>query len=308
LSTLPASVIIASRERPALLGDAVNSVLAGEDVPAELIVVDQSRRPHPTLSVASHDANVKVNYVWSHSTGLSRGRNLGIAAAKFEVLVFIDDDVIVSTTWLGVLMRSVSSAAPRGVVTGQVRPTQPEVHGGFAPSTKVEQRQITYAGRSNLGVLFPNNAALPRSAFSEVGLFDERLGAGSTYPSSEDNDLCFRLLEAGYRIHYDPEAVVYHRAWRSRRAFLPLRWQYGRGQGAYYAKHFRAHDAFMLRQFIAEGRRHITRMATLRHEPLQSLGEAAFVGGMLLGAAQWLLTESVSETGRRATARRRFRR
>ena len=39
---LPASVVICTRNRPVLLSQAVASILAGDDVPAEIIVVDQS--------------------------------------------------------------------------------------------------------------------------------------------------------------------------------------------------------------------------------------------------------------------------
>jgi GT2 family glycosyltransferase len=63
-------------------------------------------------------------------------------------------------------------------------------------------------------VLWGNNIAIQRSAIVKVGAFDERFGAGSNFPSSEDNDLGFRLLEAGYRIIYMPKATLYHRAWR----------------------------------------------------------------------------------------------
>jgi GT2 family glycosyltransferase len=304
LSRLDASVIIASRERPALLRDAVRAVLDGEDVPRELILVDQSRAPDATLSRLSSEGRSGVRYLWSRSRGLSRGRNLGIAAASCGVVAFIDDDVLVSRTWLGVLVRTLSAPTARRVVTGQVRPAEPEVRGGFAPSTKVDERRVTYSGRSNLGVLFPNNAALPRTAFDEVGAFDERLGAGSTYPSSEDNDLCFRLLEAGYEIVYEPAAVVYHRAWRPPRAYLPLRWQYGRGQGAYYAKHFRLSDPFMIRQFAREGRRHALGALAHRTRAVEATGELTFLAAMLVGAAQWLLSERLKEAGTRAVGRR----
>jgi GT2 family glycosyltransferase len=304
MSTLEVSVIIATRDRPLLLHDAVASILAGEDVPAELIVVDQSRTADGDLSARSERGQTTIRYVWSQSRGLSRGRNIGIAAARCASVAFVDDDVIVSSNWLGVITRALASVAPNGVATGQVRPTDPEVHGGFAPSTKVEQKRITYRGRSNLGVLFPNNAALPRSAFHAVGLFDERLGAGSTYPSSEDNDLCFRLLEAGYCILYEPEAVVFHRAWRGRRAYLPLRWDYGRGQGAYYAKHFRLRDRYMFWRFVDDGRRHLGRMME-RHGPtLEVVGEAAFVGGLVMGAVQWLAAAALSAPRTRATVSR----
>ena len=292
MSLPPASLIVASRDRPVLLEALVESVLAGDEVPAEIVVVDQSRAPHPRLA----DSSAPVRYVWSHSVGLSRARNVGIATARHDLLVFTDDDLLVEPNWVGTLVRALVGAGPRAVVTGQVRPTEPETPGGFAPSTKLEQRPAVYSGRRQLGVLFPNNMALRRSAVDEVGLFDERLGVGSTYPSSEDNDLCFRLLEAGYRIVYVPEAVVYHRAWRGRGDYLPLRWRYGRGQGAYYAKHLSVRDPYILGCLGRDALRHAIRAARLGRRPGLATAEAAYVAGLLAGAVQWLLTERARRT------------
>jgi GT2 family glycosyltransferase len=86
--------------------------------------------------------------------------------------------------------------------------------------------------------------------FDKVGLFDERLGPGTSFPAAEDNDLGYRLLEQGYCICYVPEAVVYHRAWRSERESLSLEWRYGVGRGAYYAKHMSWRDPYMFSRMV----------------------------------------------------------
>ena len=97
----------------------------------------------------------------------------------------------------------------------------------FAPSTKVDTAPAVYHGRLHEDVLYTGNMAMDRSAARAVGVFDERLGPGTSFPSAEDNDFGFRLLEAGYRIVYVPEALLYHRAWRSERDYVRLRWSYG---------------------------------------------------------------------------------
>jgi hypothetical protein len=57
------------------------------------------------------------------------------------------------------------------------------------------------------------------------------------FPRPRITTLDSGLLEAEYRIIYIPEAVLYHRAWRNEQNHLLLRWSYGRGHGAYLAKH-----------------------------------------------------------------------
>lgn len=49
-----------------------------------------------------------------------------------------------------------------------------------------------------------------QSALTAVGEFDERLGVGARYGSSEDLDLTLRALKIGLRVAYDPTLVVFH--------------------------------------------------------------------------------------------------
>jgi GT2 family glycosyltransferase len=289
----PTSLIICSRNRPQLLLETVESILHGDQIPTELIVIDQSKVLHPTLSALETGGECEIRYLWTHNTtGLSRARNAGIAAARHDILAFTDDDVLVTPTWFGSLIQALVDAGPRGIVTGQVLPAEGETQGGFAPSLMVDEVPAVYKGRVAKDVLQPASMALFRSVIDDIGGFDERLGAGSRFPSAEDNDFGFRVLEAGYRIVYHPEAVIYHRAWRSKRDYLPLRWRYGIGQGAYYAKYLSLHDRYMLRR-MCRGvlRRFYLSACRMRRERHQAYGDALYALGILAGAAQWLLTQ-----------------
>jgi GT2 family glycosyltransferase len=284
--------VVCSRNRPKLLAETVASVLEGDRVPDEIIVVDQSEAPHPELSRWAH-----VTYIFTSSRGLSRGRNEGIAASHHPLLALTDDDVRAPRSWFGSLIEALESAGPRAVVTGRVIDGAPENADAIALSIKNELLPETYEGRPGIDVLFTNNMAIRRSAFQTIGLFDERLGPGTTYSAAEDNDLGFRLLEAGYRIVYAPEAAIYHRSWRTTRDFLPMRWAYGRGQGGFLAKHVDLRDRYMLRRLGDATKRHIggaiRHLAT--HQRLRAYGDLVYTAALLSGAAQWLLTERSSD-------------
>jgi GT2 family glycosyltransferase len=155
--------------------------------------------------------------------------------------------------------------------------------------------------------------AFHRSAHGDAGGFDVRLGPGTRFPAAEDNDFGHRLLEAGYRIVFDPEAVVYHRAWRDDRAWVPLRHGYGRGQGAFYAKHLSFEDRYMLRRMVGTLVNHVRRLpravlidlrATFGEGPPAywrsaqrsstsrklAVAELAWILGFLAGMLEWLTT------------------
>jgi GT2 family glycosyltransferase len=296
-----------------MLSSVVTSILNGEDVPDELLVVDQSIEPHPELAVFT-TSRCAFRYLHSATVGLSRGRNIGIAAAAHPIIVFTDDDVLVAPDWFGTIVRSLRTAGPRAIVTGRVLAADAEVEGGFAPSLHPGGERRVFEGRVHEDPLATFNVALHRSAHTEVGGFDVRLGPGTPFPAAEDNDFGHRLLEAGYRIVFDPDAVVYHRAWRDDRAFVGLRRDYGRGQGAFYAKHLSFEDPYMLRRMLGTLAGHVRRlpralMNDLRPRalpgqpaywrsavrsstsPVLAIAEAAWILGFCAGLVEWLTTK-----------------
>ena len=282
------SLIICSRNRPDLLAELVVSILQGEEVPTELVVVDDSDSPNVRLQNLVTDRSCEIRYIWNRSVGLSRANNTGIATARYDMIIFTQDDVLVTPTWFGVIVRSLLKAKPRTVVTGKVLPGGKEVGGGFAPSTKSDEEIEVYEGRIGLDVLYVQNMAIFRSAFDEIGEFDPDLGPGTPFPAAEDNDFAFRLLEAGYRIVYDPHAVIYHRAWRSEDEYLWLHWNYGRGQGAFYSKYFSLRDIHMIRRMSRNLWGYVLRFPfRIFRDRRQAYRDMLYVAGLLYGAIRW---------------------
>jgi GT2 family glycosyltransferase len=311
--TVETTLIVCSRDRPELLSAVVASILDGAEVPDELLIVDQSIELHPALAAfVTH--RCAFRYLHSATVGLSRGRNLGVAEASHPIIIFTDDDVLVPLEWFGTLVRSLRAAGRRGIVTGRVLAGAAERAGGFAPSLHPGTEAVVYQGRVYQDPLATFNVALPRSAHTEVGGFDARLGPGTPFPAAEDNDFGYRLLEAGYRIVFVPEAVVYHRAWRADRAYVPLRHGYGRGQGAFYAKHLSFEDRYMLRRMIGTLVNHVRRLPRAALNDVRAgtgsgvpeywrsarrsstsrtmaVGEVAWILGFLAGMFEWLTTK-----------------
>lgn len=285
------SLVICTRDRPDLVHDTVLSVLAGDTLPAELIIIDQSRAPNSDLSALRSD-HCDIRYVHVRSTGLATARNTGIEAARHALIVFLDDDMRVEADWLRAMIRAAAAAGPRAAITGQVRPEDPAPPGTFVPSTITAAERRTYAGRQSYEVLSTGNAAVWRDAFQKVGLFDPRLGPGARYPSAEDNDLCFRLLEADFQIVYEPTAVVYHRAWRPLSLATGLRWDYGVGQGAYYAKHLALPDRFFVHRLGRDvGLRLLKAPRHLLADPRHAWREVVYAAAVAFGATSFLLRE-----------------
>ena len=282
-----AAVIICSRNRPTLLPEAVESVLQGDVRPTEIIIVDQSDRPHEGLAARRHEAGCEIRYLWDDARGVRRARHRGLAAARSEIVAFTDDDVLVDRGWLEALATSLTDLGRRGIVTGQVLAAEPETPGGWAPALVHSKERAIYEGRIAKDVLEAGNMAGFRSTLLEVEGFDPTLGPGTPFPAGEDNDIGLRLLAAGCRIQYEPTAIIHHRAWRGPEEYIGLRWRYGLGQGAYYAKHLSLRDRFMLRRLGRLLRLHLGMAARrARREPRAAAGHLAYVAGVLTGVAR----------------------
>jgi GT2 family glycosyltransferase len=285
---LPVSLIVASRNRAAMLQDSVASILAGTALPAELIIVDQSDVPDQRLVATAAPEGIRLRYLFTAERGLSRANNRGAREAVHETLVFTHDDVAVDPEWLARLTGALMEGGEGTVVTGRILASQ-EGEGGYAPTLRTGTEPATYRGRIGYDVLKPLNMALHRRDLEAAGWFDERLGPGTPFPGAEDADLGFRLLETGCEIRYVPEALVYHRAWRAEKEYLPLRWTYGVAQGAFLAKHLQRHDLHMARRFVMDALRRARRFpGRCFREPRRALADPLFLCGNLVGAARWV--------------------
>ena len=291
----PATVLICSRERPAMLLDTVDSVLAGATVPAEILVVDQSQAPHNALDRMGEVRGCSVRYRPFAKPGLSRARNVGLREAREDVVVLLDDDMFVAPDWLPLLLGGLADD-PRGVATGRVLAAPNEGGEGLVPAAALVQRTepAVYRGPQAFDVVPGANVALWRETALALGGYDERLGAGTRFAAADDNDMGHRLLQAGCEVRFVPAAVVYHRAWRAPDELLRLRWNYGRGKGGFYAKHAGLRDRRMLRRAAIDGVRRVKRaVVSLPRSPRDAVAELVSLAGLLAGALDWLVRERI---------------
>jgi GT2 family glycosyltransferase len=284
MTTLHVSVVVCTKDRPVLCRSVVESILAGDDTPHELLVVDQSTGGETAAALAGLDA---VTYIGSAPNGLSAARNLGARNARNEVVAYCDDDLRVTPAWLGALIAAVDDDT---VTTGRVL-RDPQDDGGVVTALAEDPDPATYSGRLDRDVLAGGNMAIRVDTLEAAGGFDERFGPGSRYPAAEDNDLGLRLLDRGARIRYVPEALAFHRAWRTTADYPRVRFAYGRGKGAFYAKHTSSADRYGLHRGAADVRRRAMRLRHVAARPVYTLGELTYATGVVAGALQWLLRE-----------------
>jgi GT2 family glycosyltransferase len=189
--TVDISVIVPTHDRRPLLERKLRA-LEGETVAFEVIVVADACRDDTEAFLAGYSPPYPFRWTTSPGTHAAFARNRGADWARGRVLLFTDDDVISRPGWL-----SGNLAAHDGPrVVGLSRQVLPEhLTMGAALSGPVWWWNVN--GRS---------VSLTAELFHAVGGYDPSF---STY-GGEDPDLGYRLLRAGARFVYLPNATAEH--------------------------------------------------------------------------------------------------
>lgn len=245
-----ASVIIATAGRVEHAERCVRSVLATGYPDLEIILVDNHAGDASPDLARMATLDDRVRYLREPVPGASRARNAGAAAADGEILAFTDDDAVVDERWLAEAIAEIE-AGGADCVTGLVLPksldTKPqqwfEAFGGFGKGFERRQFGPDVPPPDALYPLSPgaygsgNNMVWRRGSYQRLNGFDERLGPGRATRAGEDLDLYLRLITTGGRLHYTPNALVWH---EHRETLSELRKQlrgYGTGLAATFLLH-----------------------------------------------------------------------
>jgi glycosyltransferase involved in cell wall biosynthesis len=224
------AVVVCTRDRPELLTGLIPALITARDDGADVVVVDSASRGPETRDVAER-AGLRV--VRCARPGASRARNAGLAAVAANVVVFTDDDCRPHAGWHRRLAGAFSDELI-GFATGQVLPGAGE---GRAMSPMIGTEPVRWSGDADVRAMGHGaNMAFRRTALTAIGGFDEVLGAGAPLRGSEDKDVFWRLLSAGWDGVFIPDAIVEHAAWRGHAEALRTGFGYGIGIGARTAK------------------------------------------------------------------------
>jgi len=261
------SVIVCSRNRPAVLRDCLTALLQVSYDPIEFVVVDNAPADEATRDVVAEFAatDPRVRYSREAAPGLSRARNHGVREAQFDLLAFTDDDVIVDPAWPAALVAGFDLDSDAACVTGLVATRSLDAaaeryfDSRYSWGEAFQPRRYDLAEHRDQSRLYPftagvfgagANFAIRRDIVERLGGFDPLLGAGAPCRGGEDLDMFVRIILAGHRICYAPSALVWHRHRVSNQALAEQVFSYGWGLGAYLAKRLRTREmsiGFLLR-------------------------------------------------------------
>jgi GT2 family glycosyltransferase len=204
-----ASIVIPTRQRPDYLEVTLASVAPqARAAGAELIVVNDGADASTATAARRHGATV---IELPAPGGLNAGRNAGIAAARADLIVLIDDDVDAPQGWLEALLAGVARVPDADVFGGPIRG---RLEGGGPRSCGREGPPITTLDLGvtdrDVALVWGANMAIRRRAVRRVGGFDEALGG-----RGDEEDWERRYRAHGGVVRYVAAAGLDHRRSRA---------------------------------------------------------------------------------------------
>lgn len=253
------SVIIATKQRPQPLYDAVQSVFQSTYQEFELFVIDQSPDNASKVILLPFHSDPRFHYLLNRRPGFgaASSRNLGIAASHGEIVALIDDDVVVKPDWLAQIVAEFSADPELDFIAGRLSAPPYDRTAGYTP----EFEAWPYLSRWHFPLHASGaNFSMRRRLFDRVGGYDEFCGPGSRLRASDDTDLCWRIVRSGARYKICPHIEVVHL-----HGFRPLaeaealfvRYQYGNGGN--FGRFTRRGDLFAGAWFLAREVKHLVR-------------------------------------------------
>ncbi|MBN1140007.1 MAG: glycosyltransferase family 2 protein [Anaerolineae bacterium] len=194
----------------------------------EVLVVDNGS-PDRTAEIVKIDyPEVKLVHT-GRNLGVAGGNNVGLKAARGDILALINADVEVAPDWLERLVRAMAADPTIGIAGAKLlypdgtiqfaggRATAPQGYITHLGWHEPDRGQWDVAG--DVELVTGATLAITRQALERIGYEDEKF-----FPIDyEDADMSYRARAAGFRVVLVPQATAVHRESSTAGAALPTR-------------------------------------------------------------------------------------
>lgn len=223
--------IVPTRDRAGDLARCLAALAHRSPAVARVVVDDGSRDAAAVRAVAERFGARLVRL--SPGRGPGAARNAGAAATSEPLIAFVDSDVVVTDGWLERLAAHFGDPA-----VGAVAPRVGALEDGPGALARYEAARSSLDMGERAGAVGAGRA-VPYVPSATVVVRRAAFGAGfdAGLATGEDVDLVWRMTAAGWRVRYDPAAVVLHDHRVRPLAFARRRLAYARSIGPLARRH-----------------------------------------------------------------------
>lgn len=189
------SAIVPAYNAERYLAAALESIFAQEYRPIEIIVVDDGSADGTADIVRFFK---EVRYIYQTNQGQAMAMNVGIAAARGELIAFLDADDLWAPNKLSVQIDYLLEHPQIGYVIARMQ-------NFLEPGTQLPQRARKDHSLADYAALSVGTLVARKTIFEQVGDFD------SSYPHAKDVDWFVRAKQVGIRMAILSEVLLYRR-------------------------------------------------------------------------------------------------
>lgn len=196
------SIIIPTFNGGPRIGNCLDALLehtAGRGV--EILVVNDGSTDN-TVDVVGRYSTVRL--INQANAGPAAARNRGAMESSGKILLFTDDDCIVTSDWLTSMLEPFKD--PEAVGTkGVYRTRQKRLVARFV-QMEYEDRYRLMSAADSIDFIDTYSAGFRRERFLEMDGYD------TSFPvaCAEDAELSYRMSNSGWKMKFAPGAIVYH--------------------------------------------------------------------------------------------------
>jgi len=230
------SIIIPTINRADLLEQTISTIIKNNKqfTAFEIIVVDNGSTDNTQMLCKKLQQEYSFfTYYYDNTPGLLTGRHLGANKAKGNILAFIDDDILVSDTWLTTIYQTMNTRNDIDFLTG---PNLPFYH-SYPPAWLQYFWTKDFNGKhcgwlslldfgKEIKEISPNyvwglNFIIRKNTFITLGGFhpDNIAKQFQHFQGDGETGLTMKAMAKNIKALYHPAAMVYHQVPTSRMSF-----------------------------------------------------------------------------------------
>lgn len=178
----------------------------------EAIVVVDGSADGTAAALRELDVAFPLNVIEQRNQGVAAARIAGTAAARGEILLYVDDDMEADPAMLAEHQRSHGEGFDYVLGDLPLHPDSPRnlLSWGVGYWAASRRERLEAAGNElGLDDLLTGQMSVSRRAFEQVGGFDAGFTRENGLVPSGDIDFGYRILKAGFRAAFNPRAVSY---------------------------------------------------------------------------------------------------
>ena len=206
------SIIVPTYHRKASLMRLLTSIATHVDrKQAELIIAEQEENNSAAYKSFTNAHGIPFTYIYLTQRSTPHAMNAGVAKSRGKFMLFLDDDVTVTKNFIrhhlnNFTDKRVAATVGRLITDGQ--PVEPKRRDtGRVNRLGQVSDGFSSRHRQDVDTVIGANTMWRKDIFLRLGGFDERFVGNAL---RFESDLSLRAKNAGYRVVFEPEALVHH--------------------------------------------------------------------------------------------------